>query len=131
MTRPSFLWNKFWPVIRASQNRMSLSLQHTANSLPPRFFLFFNHRQPSTFHFFTNRRCFPSTPLMRLKSPEYLQIFAYPNIFGHPNVFGYKMFYPHTPTDYIFSLVHYWFVSVWPSFYINRHLVLVLKTWAV
>ena len=68
------------------------------HTLPPRFSLFFNHRQPSTFHFFTNPKYFPSTPLMRL-------IFAYPKIFGYSTEKNWnyptradKMFYPHIPS---------------------------------
>ena len=49
MTKSSFLRNKFWPVIRASRNRMSLSLQHTANSLPPRFSFFLTTDNPPLF----------------------------------------------------------------------------------
>ena len=41
VTKPSFLINKFWRVICASRKPMCLSLQHTANSLPPWFSLFF------------------------------------------------------------------------------------------
>ena len=72
VTKPLFLRNKFWSVIRASRHRISLSLQSTTDSLLQTFSLSFNHLQPSSFNFFTNRRYVSSTPSMRLKIPECL-----------------------------------------------------------
>ena len=71
VTKPLFLRIRFWAVIHASRHWISFSLQPTANSLLPRYLLFFNHRQPFSLHFSTNRRYFPSTPSMRLNSSEY------------------------------------------------------------